>query len=59
MALKGSSPISISALTRPASPLPQIAALKANANKSIFNSISAGIEKVDREKLMLLKRLQG
>lgn len=51
MALKGSSPISISALTRPASPLPQIAALKANANKSIFNSISAGIEKSRQRKI--------
>ena len=56
MALKGSSPISIQALTRPTSPLPQIAALKANANKSIFNSISAGIQKSNQKKVEAAER---
>jgi len=51
MALKGSSPISIQALTRPTSPLPQIAALKARANQSIFNSISSGIQKSKQRKI--------
>jgi len=45
MALRGSSPISIQALTRPTSPLPQIAALKARANQGIFNAIQSGLEK--------------
>ena len=51
MALRGSSPISIQALTRPTSPLPQIAALKAQANQSIFNSISSGIQKSNQIKI--------
>lgn len=51
MALKGSSPVNLSALRRDYSALPQIAAIKAQANQGIFKAISEGIEKRKQKKI--------
>jgi len=45
MALRGSSPVNLNALRRDYSALPQIAAIKAQANQGIFNAIQSGLEK--------------
>ena len=45
MALRGSSPVNLSALQRDYSALPKIAAIKAQANQGIFNAIQSGLEK--------------
>jgi hypothetical protein len=44
MALRGSSPVNLSALQRDYSALPKIAAIKAQANQGIFNTIKKGID---------------
>ena len=44
MALRGSSPVNLSALQRDYSALPKIAAIKAQANQGIFNTIKQGID---------------
>jgi hypothetical protein len=45
MALRGSSPVNLNALRRDYSALPQIAAIKAQANQGIFNAIQSGLKK--------------
>jgi hypothetical protein len=45
MALKSSSPLNLAALRQDYSALPQIAAVKAQANQAMFNAIQSGLEK--------------
>jgi hypothetical protein len=64
MALRGSSPVNLSALQRDYSALPKIAAIKAQANQGIFNAIQSGLEKRQdnikkkEEKILNIKLLQ-
>ena len=51
MALKSGTPVNLSALRQDYSMLPQIAAVKAQANQQLFNTISEGIEKRKQKKI--------
>ena len=51
MALKSGTPVNLSALRQDYSALPQIAAVKAQANQQLFNTISQGIEKRKQKKI--------
>ena len=51
MALKSGTPVNLSALRQDYSALPQIAAVKAQANQQLFNTISEGIEKRKQKKI--------
>ena len=51
MALKSRTPLNLNALRRDYSALPQIAAIKAQANQQLFNTISEGIEKRKQKKI--------
>jgi hypothetical protein len=51
MALKLGTPVNLSALRQDYSALPQIAAVKAQANQQLFNTISQGIEKRKQKKI--------
>lgn len=51
MALKSGTPVNLSALRQDYSALPQIAAIKAQANQQLFNTISEGIENRKQKKI--------
>ena len=51
MALKSGTPVNLSALRQDYSALPQIAAIKAQANQQLFSTISEGIEKRKQKKI--------
>ncbi len=51
MALKSGTPVNLSALRQDYSALPQIAAIKAQANQGIFKTISEGIENRKQKKI--------